>query len=129
MGIRWNGAYGGAVTAQPDTTPIRLTSLSHGAGCACKLPLSALDELMVSLGPGVLGGAGGDLLVGAAEGDDAAVVRLDDDRALVLTTDFFTPLVDDATDWGRVAATNAMSDVYAMGGRPLFAVNLAAWPG
>ena len=63
----------------PVTAPIRLTSLSHGAGCACKLPLSALDELMVSLGPGVFGGAAaGDLLVGAAEADDAAVFRLDD---------------------------------------------------
>jgi selenide,water dikinase len=132
------------VTAQPDTAPIRLTSLSHGAGCACKLPLSALDELMASLGPGVLGGAGavpggpsadgpgswaGDLLVGAAEGDDAAVLRLDDERALVLTTDFFTPIVDDPGDWGRIAAANALSDVYAMGGRPVIALNLAAWPG
>src|ERR1700751_390741 len=129
-------AYGGVVTAEPDTASIRLTSLSHGAGCACKLPLSALDELMVSLGPGVLAGASqasadgsADLLVGAAEGDDAAVLRLDDDRALVLTTDFFTPIVDDPADWGRIAAANALSDVYAMGGRPLFAVNLAAWPG
>jgi selenide,water dikinase len=86
---------------------------------------------MVSLGPGVLGGAADspDLLVGAAEGDDAAVLRLDDDRALVLTTDFFTPIVDDAFDWGRIAAANALSDVYAMGGRPVIALNLAAWPG
>ena len=127
------------MTAQPDTASIRLTSLSHGAGCACKLPLSALDELMVSLGPGVLGAAGatpegpsplraGDLLVGAAEGDDAAVIRLDDERALVLTTDFFTPIVDDPRDWGRIAAANALSDVYAMGGRPVVALNLTAWP-
>ena len=94
---------------------------------------------MASLGPGVLAaasgaaaGAGplaGDLLVGAAEGDDAAVLRLDDERALVLTTDFFTPIVDDPGDWGRIAAANALSDVYAMGGRPLLALNLAAWPG
>jgi selenide, water dikinase len=83
---------------------------------------------MNSLGSG-LGTSGGDLLVGAAEGDDAAVFRLDDGRALVLTTDFFTPIVDDARDWGRVAAANALSDVYAMGGRPLIAVNLTAWPG
>ena len=76
-----------------------------------------------------MGPAAGDLLVGAAEGDDAAVLRLDDERALVLTTDFFTPIVDDPRDWGRIAAANALSDVYAMGGRPLFAVNLAAWPG
>jgi selenide,water dikinase len=95
---------------------------------------------MASLGPGVLGAAGatpggpsalaaGDLLVGAAEGDDAAVLRLDDERALVLTTDFFTPIVDDPGDWGRIAAANALSDVYAMGGRPLLALNLTAWPG
>ena len=86
---------------------------------------------MVSLGPGVLAGASpsGDLLVGAAEGDDAAVLRLDDDRALVLTTDFFTPIVDDPVDWGRIAAANALSDVYAMGGRPVIALNLTAWPG
>jgi selenide, water dikinase len=85
---------------------------------------------MVSLGPAVFGGAAaGDLLVGAAEGDDAAVLRLDDERALVLTTDFFTPIVDDAGDWGRIAAANALSDVYAMGGRPILALNLTAWPG
>ena len=87
---------------------------------------------MTTLGPGVFGGdagAGTDLLVGAAEGDDAAVLRLDDSRALVLTTDFFTPIVDDPGDWGRIAAANALSDVYAMGGRPLVALNLTAWPG
>jgi len=91
---------------------------------------------MVSLGPGVLASASQaragnspDLLVGAAEGDDAAVLRLDDERALVLTTDFFTPIVDDPGDWGRIAAANALSDVYAMGGRPVLALNLTAWPG
>ena len=91
---------------------------------------------MASLGPGVLAGAypagassSPDLLVGAAEGDDAAVLRLDDERALVLTTDFFTPIVDDPVDWGRIAAANALSDVYAMGGRPVIALNLTAWPG
>src|ERR687888_1902389 len=109
------------------TGAVRLTSLSHGAGCACKLPLAALEELMAGVGPG-LGGAAGDLLVGAAEGDDAAVLRLDRQRALVLTTDFFTPIVDDPGDWGRIAAANALSDVYAMGGRPLIALNLTAWP-
>jgi selenide,water dikinase len=114
----------------------RLTSLSPGAGCACKLPLAKLEELFASLGPAGLGPAGlatpapatGDLLIGAADGDDAAVLALDGDRALVLTTDFFTPIVDDPGDWGRIAAANALSDVYAMGGRPLFAVNLTAWP-
>ncbi|MGO8725210.1 MAG: selenide, water dikinase SelD [Streptosporangiaceae bacterium] len=116
--------------AQTQAAP-RLTSLSPGAGCACKLPLAKLEALFASMGDGVpaMGPASGDLLIGAAEGDDAAVLRLDDERALVLTTDFFTPIVDDPVDWGRIAAANALSDVYAMGGRPLFAVNLAAWPG
>ena len=105
----------------------RLTSLSPGAGCACKLPLAKLETLFGSLGD--IAPAAGDLLVGAHEADDAAVLRLDGDRALVLTTDFFTPIVDDPGDWGAIAAVNAMSDVYAMGGRPVIAVNLAAWPG
>ncbi len=115
----------------PAGQAVRLTSLSPGAGCACKLPLAKLESLLESLGPGTEGipGAAGDLLVGAREGDDAAVLRLDAERALVLTTDFFTPIVDSAYDWGRIAAANALSDVYAMGGRPLIAVNLAAWPG
>ncbi len=128
-----SGQSGGSASGQSGGR-IRLTSLSHGAGCACKLPLSALDQLMATLGtgadrPGGLMPAAGNLLVGAAEGDDAAVLRLDEDRALVLTTDFFTPIVDDPRDWGRVAATNAMSDVYAMGGKPVIALNLTAWPG
>ena len=110
------------MTAAPELP--RLTALSHGAGCACKLPLGTLEQLMASVGPG-LGGAGGDLLVGAADGDDAAVLRLDDQRALVLTTDFFTPVVDDPYDWGRIAATNALSDVYAMGGRPVVEIGRA----
>jgi selenide, water dikinase len=105
----------------------RLTSLSPGAGCACKLPLAKLEAMFASMPPAA--SAHGDLLIGAAEADDAAVLRLDDERALVLTTDFFTPIVDDPGDWGAIAAANALSDVYAMGGRPLFAVNLAAWPG
>jgi selenide, water dikinase len=109
--------------AEPD---VRLTSLSHGAGCACKLPMASLERLMTTVG---LTASDGDLLVGAADGDDAAVFRLDEQRALVLTADFFTPIVDDARDWGRIAATNALSDVYAMGGRPLVGLNLAAWPG
>jgi selenide,water dikinase len=118
-----------SVTAEHIQAP-RLTSLSPGAGCACKLPLAKLEALFASLEAApAMGPAAGDLLIGAAEGDDAAVLRLDDERALVLTTDFFTPIVDDPRDWGRIAAANALSDVYAMGGRPLFAVNLAAWPG
>src|SRR5690242_6387126 len=116
--------YSQAVSSQP----VRLTSLSRGAGCACKLPINKLENLFTGLGAG-LPAASGDLLIGALEGDDAAVLRLDAERALVLTADFFTPIVDDPFDWGRIAAANALSDVYAMGGRPLIAVNLAAWPG
>src|SRR5690348_7860397 len=119
------GAASGQVVS---SQPIRLTSLSRGAGCACKLPINKLESLFTGLGAG-LPAASGDLLIGALEGDDAAVLRLDAERALVLTADFFTPIVDDPFDWGRIAAANALSDVYAMGGRPLIAVNLAAWPG
>jgi selenide, water dikinase len=102
----------------------RLTEFSHGAGCACKLAPGLLADVLGTLGRS----ADPALLVGTETGDDAAVWRLDDGRALVATTDFFTPLVDDARTWGRIAATNAVSDVYAMGGRPLFALNLVAWP-
>ncbi len=107
----------------------RLTQYAHGGGCACKIPPGELEEMVRALG-----GAGpvreplGDLVVGLDTGDDAAVVRIQDGQALVLTTDFFTPVVDDAYDWGRIAAANALSDVYAMGGRPVVAVNLLGWP-
>jgi selenide,water dikinase len=106
--------------------PVRLTSLSHGAGCACKLPMATLERLLGAVGGAPAGPE--NLLVGLAEGDDAAVWRLDAERALVVTTDFFTPIVDDPGTWGRIAAANALSDVYAMGGRPLLALNLTAWP-
>ena len=105
------------------TTP-RLTSLSHGAGCACKL---SLDELLQFL-PAVPAGDAPNLAVGFASGDDAAVWRRPDGRDLVATTDFFTPIVDDPATWGRIAATNAVSDVYAMGATPLFALNVLGWP-
>jgi selenide,water dikinase len=102
----------------------RLTEFSPGAGCACKLAPGLLADVLRTLTPP----SAPELLVGVETGDDAAVWRLDADRALVATTDFFTPLVDDARTWGRIAAQNAASDVYAMGGRPLFALNLVAWP-
>lgn len=102
----------------------RLTEFSHGAGCGCKIGPGALAEVLATMVPA----HHPDLLVGTETGDDAAVWRLDGERALVATTDFFTPVVDDARLWGRIAATNAVSDVYAMGGRPLFALNLVAWP-
>ena len=102
----------------------RLTELSHGAGCACKLPAAALHPLLSALP------RNGDpaLLVGNDTADDAAVYRLSQDLAVVTTVDFFTPIVDDPFDFGRIAAANALSDVYAMGGRPLTALNLVAYP-
>jgi selenide,water dikinase len=106
------------------TAAIRLTQFAKGGGCACKIPPSELEEIVAGLVPE----AADDLLVGLDNGDDAAVVRIDGDRAVVVTTDFFTPVVDDPYDWGRIAAANALSDVYAMGGRPLVAVNLLGWP-
>ena len=105
-------------------TPPRLTELSHGAGCACKLPPGAVDDLLARI-PRSDDPA---LLVGTETRDDAAVYRLSDELALVSTADFFTPIVDDPFDFGRIAAANALSDVYAMGGRPLTALNLVAYP-
>jgi selenide,water dikinase len=102
----------------------RLTQYAHGGGCACKIPPGELEEIVRGLG----GSGAPDLLVGLDDGDDGAVVSIDGDTAVVVTADFFTPVVDDAYDWGRIAAANALSDVYAMGGRPLVAVNLVGWP-
>jgi selenide,water dikinase len=106
---------------------VRLTRFSHGAGCACKL---SPDDLRTVLGlvQGFDTTPDPDLLVGLDTADDAAVYRLRSDLAVVVTTDFFTPIVDDPYDWGRIAATNALSDVYAMGGTPVLALNLVAWP-
>jgi selenide,water dikinase len=111
------------MTEQGSLRAERLTRYSHGAGCACKLDPSRLARIVRGLTPSTRA----ELLVGPQTGDDAAVWKLDDRRALVVTTDFITPVVDDARDWGRVAATNAVSDVYAMGGRPLLALNLVCW--
>lgn len=106
-------------------TEPRLTSFSHGAGCACKLSPAQLQEVLGGLGSASVPP---DLLVGTETGDDAAVYRLNDSQAIVATLDFLTPIVDDPYDWGRIAATNALSDIYAMGGTPVFALNIAAWP-
>ncbi len=105
---------------------VKLTSYSHGAGCACKLGQDDLSEALSGLKshPAV---SHSDLVVGIETGDDATVIRLDG-KLLVQTIDFFTPIVDDAFDWGRIAAANALSDVYAMGGRPLSALQVVAWP-
>jgi selenide, water dikinase len=113
-------------TAQAE---IRLTQYAHGGGCACKIPPGELEAMVAGLLD--RGGAGpfdGELLIGLDDGDDAAVVRVDGGRAVVATADFFTPVVDDPYDWGRIAAANALSDVYAVGGEPLVAVNLLGWP-
>ena len=110
-----------------DATGYRLTQYASGGGCACKVPPGELERVLSGLG-GASGASDEDLLVGLENGDDGAVVRIQGDRAVVVTADFFTPVVDDAYDWGRIAAANALSDVYAMGGDPLVAVNLLAWP-
>jgi selenide, water dikinase len=103
----------------------RLTSFSHGAGCGCKLGPADLETVLGTLS---LPELDADVLVATDTGDDAAVVRLSETQALVATLDFFTPIVDDPYDWGRIAATNALSDVYAMGARPFLALNITAWP-
>jgi len=117
-----------AVTTNPSTPPgtgLRLTSLSHGGGCGCKIAPGVLAELL----KGALRSRHyADLLVGTDTSDDAAVYRLNDDQAVVATTDFFMPIVDDPFDFGRIAATNALSDIYAMGGRPLLALAIVGMP-
>ena len=105
-------------------TTYRLTQYASGGGCACKIPPGELEDVV----RGLTGHTSPDLLVGLDDGDDAAVVRIDERTAVVATADFFTPVVDSAYDWGRIAAANALSDVYAMGGRPVVAVNLVGWP-
>jgi selenide,water dikinase len=106
----------------------RLTSYAHGGGCACKIPPGELESVVAGLVGAPVNQPNGELLVGLDDGDDAAAVRIDGDRAVIATADFFTPVVDDPYDWGRIAAANALSDVYAMGGEPLVAVNLLCWP-
>jgi len=109
--------------------PIRLTQFSHGGGCGCKISPSVLREILSDT-PFVsnLAEAYPNLMVGIEHGDDAAVYRLNDEQAIVATTDFFMPIVDDPFEFGRIAATNALSDVYAMGGRPLFALAIVGMP-
>ncbi len=110
-------------------TPIRLTHLSHGGGCGCKIAPAVLEKILAD-SPFTKGLASSfpDLLVGIESSDDAAVWQLNETQAIVATTDFFMPIVDDAYEFGRIAATNAISDVYAMGGRPLFALALVGMP-
>lgn len=104
---------------------IKLTQFSHGGGCGCKIAPGVLSDLLARMPAGVLPA---DLLVGTDTADDAAVYRLNDRQAVVATTDFFTPIVDDPYDFGRIAATNALSDVYAMGGTPIMALAIVGMP-
>jgi selenide,water dikinase len=113
-------------TSSPASSPtIRLTEFSHGGGCGCKIAPAVLSRLLANVNLPLLPP---DLLVGTETSDDAAVYRLNDQQAIIATTDFFTPIVDDPYDFGRIAATNALSDVYAMGGTPLFALALVGMP-
>jgi selenide,water dikinase len=111
--------------AAPPGTALRLTSFSHGGGCGCKIAPGVLSEILRASAGGIVPK---ELLVGIETADDAAVYQLNDEQALVATTDFFMPIVDDPFDFGRIAATNAISDVYAMGGRPIMALALVAMP-
>jgi selenide, water dikinase len=113
------------MTAPATEAPIKLTSFSHGAGCGCKIAPAQLEVILKS----TLGTFPDPrLLVGYGSRDDAAVYELNDGRCIISTTDFFSPIVDDAFMFGRIAATNAISDVYAMGGKPLLAVAILGWP-
>ncbi|MGR1220835.1 selenide, water dikinase SelD [Metapseudomonas otitidis] len=105
--------------------PIRLTQYSHGAGCGCKISPKVLEVILAGSGAQNLDPR---LWVGNASRDDAAVYALDEERGVVSTTDFFMPIVDDPFDFGRIAATNAISDIYAMGGDPLMAIAILGWP-
>jgi selenide,water dikinase len=105
--------------------PVRLTQYSHGAGCGCKISPKVLDEILKTEAAGFFDPK---LIVGNGSRDDAAVYELDNGMALISTTDFFMPIVDDAFDFGRIAAANSISDVYAMGGKPLMAIAILGWP-
>ena len=105
--------------------PLRLTSFSHGGGCGCKIAPGVLSDILKASAPGFLPPQ---LMVGIETADDAAVWKLNDSQALIATTDFFMPIVDDPFDFGRIAATNAISDVYAMGGTPIMALAIVAMP-
>ncbi|SDP54303.1 selenophosphate synthase [Pedococcus dokdonensis] len=110
------------------SAPVRLTQYAAGGGCACKIPPGELEEVVRGLTGQGGDDLGGTLVVGLDDGDDGAVVRVTDGVGVISTADFFTPVVDDAYDFGRIVAANALSDVYAMGGRPVLAINLVGWP-
>ena len=108
-----------------EKTSVRLTELAHGGGCGCKIAPAVLSEILAKMPMGV---SPKELIVGTETSDDAAVWRLNDEQALVATTDFFMPVVDDPFEFGRIAATNSISDIYAMGARPIFALALVGMP-
>ena len=110
--------------SQSWSTDFRLTGYARGGGCACKIPPGELEQAV----RGLTGQTAPNVLVGLDDGDDAAAVLVREDLAVLSTADFFTPVVDSAYDWGRIAAANALSDVYAMGGHPIVAINLVGWP-
>src|SRR5438874_8351364 len=129
MAVDYTALYGfagpkGAVVEWTDTGRVKLTSLASCGGCAAKYSAARLEELLKGFVPV----EAENLLVGLAPADDAAVYRIDDERAIVFTVDFFPPLVDDPATFGRIAATNALNDVFAMGGTPLLALSIAAFP-
>ncbi|MDU0938275.1 MAG: selenide, water dikinase SelD, partial [Dermabacter sp.] len=112
-------------TDKPDFSNYpRLTTMAHGGGCACKIPPGELEDAVKAL----TGQTFDSVIVGLDDGDDAAAVKVRGDLAVLSTADFFTPVVDDPYDWGRIAAANALSDIYAMGGEPVVAINLVGWP-
>jgi selenide,water dikinase len=112
------------VPTRPRPQGVRLTALGHGGGCACKISPGQLEAMVA----GLTGHPFPQLVVGLDDGDDGAVVAVTPELGVISTADYFTPVVDDAYDWGRIAAANALSDVYAMGGTPVLAINLLCWP-
>ena len=133
LAVQWKKSRGSGVLDVSESTPyssgrldtrVKLTDLASCGGCAAKYSAARLEELLQGFVPV----ASENLLVGLAPADDAAVYRLDDERALIFTLDFFPPIVDDPGDYGAIAATNALNDVFAMGGTPLLALSIAAFP-
>ena len=114
-----------SATTNSEPAPFRLTALAHGGGCGCKIAPALLREM---LSDACLGFQHPDLLVGATTSDDAAVYRINEQQAVIATTDFFMPIVDDPFEFGRISATNALSDVYAMGGSPILALAIVGMP-
>jgi selenide, water dikinase len=129
--VHAGGAGRPGLTQDEDMTAVadkRLTGYAHGGGCACKIPPGELESFVRTLAPSPTAERVGELVVGLEDGDDAAAVTIRDGLALIATTDFFTPVVDDPYDWGRIAAANALSDVYAMGARWTTPSPSTGWP-